>query len=93
MIEQLCTLLCKCWPADWESERTSSSLGGLWDILYIIYLQCCGFSVSKIQLVWEYFNNIYTFHLKHPRGCLILALLTMQTKREKFFMLLQSAVP
>lgn len=31
-------------------------------------------------LVWEYFNNnIYTFHLKHPRGCLILDLLKIQT--------------
>lgn len=33
-------LLDKCWPANWETERTNSSLGGLLDILDLTLFIC-----------------------------------------------------
>lgn len=59
-------------PSRWQSAKTRIQVQALLDILGTIYQKYCGFSVSEGKLFCGCFNyNIYIFHLKHPKKCLM----------------------
>lgn len=59
-------------PSYWQSAKTRIQVQALLDILGIIYLKYCDFSDSEGQLLCGCFSyNICTFHLEHPKKCLM----------------------